>query len=278
MAAEPRYRDIAEDLRRKIECGDVKRGGRLPTEIELMEEYDASRNTVRDAVKLLIARHLVETRPGQGTFVVAKITPFVSTLTGNPDAGGAEEHIGLAEAKASGRTLTNTPPRVEIQEADAVIAKSLQIAVGDEVVIRHQQRFLDNIPWSLQSSFYPMSLTERGAGRLIQPRDIEGGTVKYLADKCRIKQVGYSDRIRVRPPDETETAFFKLPPDGRVSMFEITRIAYEEKGQPFRCMVTVYPSDRNQFVINVGDTPPNDGEEGGSHADGAASSGERGHA
>jgi GntR family transcriptional regulator len=256
MAAEPRYRDIAEDLRRKIACGDVTRGGRIPTEIELMDTYNASRNTVRDAVKLLIARHLVETRPGQGTFVVEEITPFVTTLTGDPDAGGAEEHTGLAEAEASGREQTNSAPRVEIQEADEVVAKALQIEAGDEVIIRHQQRSMDHIPWSLQTSCYPMSLTDRGAERLIQPRDIEVGTVRYLAEKCGIKQVGYSDRIRVRPPDETETKFFKLLPDGRVSMFEITRVAYEGSGRrPFRLMVTVYPSDRNQFVINVGDTP-----------------------
>jgi GntR family transcriptional regulator len=81
---EPMYRQIAEDLRGKIERGKIAQGAQLPTEIELMEQYDASRNTVRDAIKLLTARDLVETRPGQGTFVVEKINPFVTTLTGDP--------------------------------------------------------------------------------------------------------------------------------------------------------------------------------------------------
>jgi DNA-binding GntR family transcriptional regulator len=53
--ANPMYRQIAEDLR----------------------EHDASRNTVRDAVKWLTSLGLVETRPGQGTFVVDDIDPFV---------------------------------------------------------------------------------------------------------------------------------------------------------------------------------------------------------
>ena len=78
MAADPMYRQIAEDLRRKIEAGELPRGAQLPTEIELREQYNASRNTVRDAIKWLITRGLVETRPGQGTFVVEKITPSSS--------------------------------------------------------------------------------------------------------------------------------------------------------------------------------------------------------
>ena len=51
-------------------------GSQLPTELELRELYDnASRNTIRDAIKWLITRGLVETRPGQGTFVVEEDRP-----------------------------------------------------------------------------------------------------------------------------------------------------------------------------------------------------------
>src|ERR1700760_240127 len=74
--ANPMYRQIAEDLRAQIEGGDLEPGQQLRTEIELREHYGASRNTIRDAVKLLTAWGLVETRPGQGTFVVQKIEPY----------------------------------------------------------------------------------------------------------------------------------------------------------------------------------------------------------
>ena len=84
---DPRYRQIAEDLRRQIEAGALAPGAQLRTELELREKYNASRNTVRDAIKLLTTRGLVETRPGQGTFVVQKIVPFITTLTGDPGVG-----------------------------------------------------------------------------------------------------------------------------------------------------------------------------------------------
>jgi len=77
---DPLYRQIAEDLRQQIESGELAPGSQLRTELELREHYDASRNTIRDAVKLLIARGLVATRPGQGTFVVERIEPFIIAL------------------------------------------------------------------------------------------------------------------------------------------------------------------------------------------------------
>ena len=85
--ADPLYKQIADDLRAKIESGELARGAQLATEIELMEQYTASRNTVRDAIKLLVSRSLVDTRPGRGTFVVEKVDPFDTILTVKPEIG-----------------------------------------------------------------------------------------------------------------------------------------------------------------------------------------------
>jgi GntR family transcriptional regulator len=256
---EPMYRQIAEDLRRKIEAGDLPEGDQLtlPTEIELMEEYNASRNTVRDAIKLLSTRGLVETRPGQGTFVVQKINPFVTTLTGDPETGrgGGEGNVYIAEVEAGGRTPVTSLPRVEIQSADTAKADALRINKGDPVVSRHQERFIDGTPFSLQTSFYAMTLVHQGATRLLEARDIEEGTVQYLGEKLGIKQAGYRDSIEVRRPDENETQFFRLPADGRVPVFEIYRVSFDEIGQRFRLTITVYPVDRSRLLVDVGTVP-----------------------
>jgi GntR family transcriptional regulator len=255
--ADPKYKRIADDLRDKIETGRLHPGGQLPTELDLMSEYGSSRNTVRDAIKWLITRSLVETRPGQGTFVVEKISPFVTTLTDDPETGlgGGEGKTYVKEVTARFRQQESSLPRVEIQAADEQLVTELQLEAGSSVVSRHQQRFIDNTPWSLQTSFYPMSLIEKGAVRLLQAGDIEEGTVVYLRDKLDIKQMGYRDLVTVRAPDNTEIGFFKLPDDGRVSVIETRRTAFGEGGSPFRLTVSVYPADRNQFAINVGKVP-----------------------
>jgi GntR family transcriptional regulator len=253
---DPIYRSIAEDLRQQIESGDLEPGQQLRTEIELRDDYNASRNTIRDAIKLLVTRGLVETRPGQGTFVVETIVPFLTTLTGEPDSSSGEGDTYMREVGKL-RTPTATQPEVGIHQADDHATAELRLSPGTPVISRHQRRFIDGIPWSLQTSFYPMSLVEQGAARLIQAGDIQkGGTVAYLRETLGIKQAGYRDTITVRPPDNVEAAFFKLPDDGRISIIETRRTAFDEQGTPVRLTVSVYPADRNQFALNVGDVPP----------------------
>lgn len=251
---EPIYRQIAEDLRRQIEMGELRPGEQLRTEIELRDHYSASRNTIRDAIKLLVTRGLIETRPGQGTFVVETIIPFVTTLTGEPDSSSGEGDTYFKEVGELRRPKA-TSPEVGIHRAGGPETAELQLAEGTPVVSRHQQRFIDDIPWSLQTSFYPMMLVERGASRLIQAGDIPEGTVVYLGRSVGIKQAGYRDTITVRAPDNVEAGFFKLPDDGRISIIETRRTAFDEQGTPVRLTVSVYPADRNQFALNVGDVP-----------------------
>lgn len=262
---DPRYRQIAEDLRQKIECGEFPHGAQLPTEAGLRRQYDASRNTVRDAVKWLIGRGLVETRPGHGTFVTERIEPFVTTIkigdrgldnfvyAGQPaDVGGHDAY----EVAALSRMPTVSVPRVEIHQAAGTVASVLQLAEGSSVVSRFQQRYIDGTPWSLQTTFYPMSLVERGATDLLKTVDMTDGVFRYLESVLGIRQAGWREKIKVRPPDANEAAFFKLSDDGRVAVFETFRTPFDESGRPLRLRITVYPADRNQFVLDVGRVPP----------------------
>jgi GntR family transcriptional regulator len=187
--------------------------------------------------------------------VVGKINPYATVLTGEADASAGGGDIYLHEVVATRRIPMTSDPRVEIQQAPAAVAEELQIAAGSTVVSRHQQRLVDGIPFSLQTSFYPMILIERGAIDLIQAGDITQGAVAYLRDKLGVSQVGYRDKIMVRPPDANETAFFKLPDNGRVAVFEVLRTAFDQACRPFRLTVSVYPADRNEFIVNVGQVP-----------------------
>jgi len=259
------YRQIAEDLREQIESGAIGPGQQLRTELELREHYGASRNTVRDAIKWLTSLGLVETKPGQGTFVVQKIDPFVTTLTADPKRPGGDRvvvagddgygEIDRSPGEGQKRLLTYTEPQVEIQKAVETTASQLQVAIGSQVISRHQRRYIDGTPWSLQTSFYPMGFVLKGADRLIEASDIKGGTVRYLADTLGLRQVGYRNWISVRAPEATEALFFNLPQDGRVGVFEILETAFDQTGTPMRLTVTIFPTDRNQFIVNIGDVP-----------------------
>jgi GntR family transcriptional regulator len=252
---EPMYRRIADDLQRKIETGQLGPGDQLPTEVELGDQYRASRNTIRDAVKWLVGRGLVETRLGQGTFVVEKIDPFVIIVRPETGFGLGEGGAYASEVTERRRTPKESVPRVEVQQAKDLVASELELGNGSTVISRHQQRTMDGTAWSLQTSFYPMRFVEQGATDILVAKNIDEGVINYLARILGVNQAGWRDKITVRALEKYEANFFKLPEDSRVAVFEIHRTSFDESGQPIRLTVTVYPADRNQFVINVGHVP-----------------------
>jgi len=252
------YRQIADDLRQRIESGELAPGDQLPTELELREQYDnASRNTIRDAIRWLTTRRLVYTQPGRGTFVAETIKPFIVPLTPSETAVGGDEGAAFeAAVKSQGRKpAVSLHPKVEVQRADEDVARELHVAEGSMVVSRHQERIVDDRPSSLQTSFYPMEFVPQGANELLLAQDIREGVTKYLETKLGIKHAGYRDLLRVRAPNQGEIDFFKVPDDGTVLMLVINRTAFAEDHKPIRYTVTVYPADRNQFVIDSGKVP-----------------------
>jgi GntR family transcriptional regulator len=290
MAQPPLYQRITEDLRKRIErallesdhaqpaaseTGSqtaaasaapgsqlpavLKPGTRLPTELELSETYKASRNTIREAIRRLISQGLVETRQGQGTFVTRKIDPFVTYLSplARPDTAtsGADpqQTTYLSEVNERPREATHSVPDVRIVVPELEVTNRLRLEPDAQVVCRHQRRFIDEIPWSLQTTFYPMEFIANGATSLLMAQDIKGGTVRYLADTLKVRQIGQRDWITARNPDKNEQEFFGLTHDATV--FVIFRTGFDQDKKPMRVTVTIFPADRNQFIVDSGDVP-----------------------
>ncbi|MCL6477289.1 MAG: GntR family transcriptional regulator [Peptococcaceae bacterium] len=65
----PVYYQLAEDLKQQIESGELKPGDMIPSESQLVNEYGASRVTVRRGLALLLEAGLIETVRGKGNFV-----------------------------------------------------------------------------------------------------------------------------------------------------------------------------------------------------------------
>jgi GntR family transcriptional regulator len=257
MAQLPRYQEIADDLRQQIESGALPRESQLPTEVELQKKFGASRNTIREAVKLLVLQRLLETRGREGTWITKAHVPFVTTLSTDPSTGlggGGEEGatypaLVLEQGRKNARAET---PKVEIMACPPQIATRLQINQGETVVTRFQKRYIDDTIWSLQTSYYPMAWVEKGAVNLLPPKDITDGTVAYLA-QFDLKQDGYRDLISARLPNDEEKALFNLTHNHTV--IEVYRTSFTADGTPIRVTVTAYPSDRNQIVYDIGTVP-----------------------
>ncbi|HLZ59688.1 MAG TPA: FadR/GntR family transcriptional regulator [Ktedonosporobacter sp.] len=64
------YEQVAEQIEKRILSGELRNGDRLPTERELAEQFHVSRTAVREAMKSLAQKGLVDMKPGRGTLVI----------------------------------------------------------------------------------------------------------------------------------------------------------------------------------------------------------------
>src|SRR5437588_12147146 len=64
------FERVAVQIEKRILDGELRSGDRLPTERELAEQFHVSRTAVREAMKILAQKGLVDMRPGRGTIVI----------------------------------------------------------------------------------------------------------------------------------------------------------------------------------------------------------------
>ena len=91
-----KYEIIAQDIQSKILSGFYKPDEKLPQELELCKQYDASRITIREAMEHLVHNGLITKRRGSGTFVKAI-------------SGGALNQEGFARSQQFGGFAKDKP-------------------------------------------------------------------------------------------------------------------------------------------------------------------------
>jgi DNA-binding GntR family transcriptional regulator len=103
MPPQPRYRQLAQTLINDIESGRYPLGELIPTEMELCEQFGASRFTVREAIKQLVEMGLVSRQAGVGTKVLsaAALPGYRQVMQGMTDLQQytADTELDIKDAK-----------------------------------------------------------------------------------------------------------------------------------------------------------------------------------
>ena len=81
---QPAYKRIGEMIRQRINDGVYSLGSQLPTELELVEEFSASRMTVSKGLSELIEAGLIKRIRGKGTFVCSQKFEAIDSKNENP--------------------------------------------------------------------------------------------------------------------------------------------------------------------------------------------------
>ncbi|MET8177236.1 GntR family transcriptional regulator [Streptomyces sp. NPDC005336] len=247
MSEQPKYRQLADALRRDIDNGVYPPGERLPSESELSARFDASRNTVRNGLKLLVSEGLVTSSQGLGYEVRShEVFELNASRFENltfPQNGDSY----VTDVTNAGRRPHQTF-RVEMKPAPDDVARRLKVEAGSTTVLRFCHRYVDDVPWSTQATYYPGWLIEQ-APRLTEPGDIAEGTTRYLAEHG-IEQVGYFDEIATRMPTPDEARLLEVGPGVPVLLW--TRTGHS-KDKRIRCTITTFRGDLNRMNYEIGD-------------------------
>ncbi len=223
---QPKYRQIADELRRAVRAGEYPAGGALPGENEIMQRYQVARMTARQALAQLINEGLAVARKGAGVYV-RSFRPIIRAGIQRLSSETWPTGRPIWSADAEGRDLA--VDQIEVHEADVPdrVSALLNLADATKVLVRSRRYVLDGEPVLLSRSYLPAELV--AGSPITQPDAGPGGTY------ARLKDLGYPptrfrEDLRSRMPEPEETERLQLPPGTPV--VEITRTAYTSEDRP----------------------------------------------
>jgi GntR family trehalose operon transcriptional repressor len=132
-----KFLSIYNDFVKKIENGELKPNTKLPSENELVQDYDTSRETIRKSLNLLSQNGYIQKIRGKGSFVL-EIRKF------NFPIGGLVSFKELS--KKLGKDSSTIVKELELIQPDSVLKNNME-AEDDEIwkVVRVRKIGNENI-------------------------------------------------------------------------------------------------------------------------------------
>ncbi len=157
---QPRYAQVADVLRDRINAGTYEPGDQLPSQRELREEFDISVPTAKAAISQLVSEGLVYAHQGRGVFVreTKELLRFAGGrygLAGTPNA---------REEEASGIELDVRAEHRQVQATPEVAAR-LEIEPGDMCSEAVYSWYLDGEPVMISTQWEPLAMTRENRDR-----------------------------------------------------------------------------------------------------------------
>ena len=221
-----RYREIADDLRRRVEAGEFAQSRLLPSEAELSRAHGASRVTVRRALEELRELGLVEARQGFGWFVAGD--PLVQSLgqLRTIEAQLADAGIG-SERRILDFALVAAPP-----EARAVLG-------ADRVLEVRRLNLADGEPFARVTVWCPEDL-----GAHLSRADVERAPFYELLD---VPLGSATQTIGASVAGEDDAALLEIPVGAPV--LTCRRTTFDEGGAAVLHSEHVFPGHRTEFTV-----------------------------
>jgi GntR family transcriptional regulator len=232
--AQPLYAQVRESLRTQILDGHFDAHERIPSESELTQSFGVSRITVRQALRDLQTAGLIFTVHGKGTFASKpKATQNVEKLQGFEEAMTA---LGYA-------TSAQTIGVREVSPTSAVRA-ALKLGPTELVVEVKRVRYLDALPVSLDTSYFPLEI-----GRRLQGQDLTRDIFSLLENELGTPLGSADLKLEVGLSDSESQELLAMPPGEAV--LRVERLTFDANDRPIDFEYLTYRGDRYQYQFRI---------------------------
>lgn len=206
---QPPYRQIAAQLRRAIEQGNLAVGQQLPSEAQLIEHYGVARMTVRQALQELRGEGLVIAEHGKGVFV--RPMPPVRRLASDRFARrhrAAGKAAFLVEADKVGYAPGVDRIRVTRDTAPAAVAERLRLEPAADVIVRARRYLANGRPVETAVSYIPLPFAD---GTLIEQVDTGPGGIYARLEETGHVLARFTEEVGARMPTPEERRELDIP-------------------------------------------------------------------
>lgn len=227
----PLYHQLQEHIASQIEEGTLLIGEALPTELELSNRYGVSRATVREALRILADRGLIEKRQGVGSFVAErKINELLPGLTSFS-----------SEMQQRGFRIASQVLDKERVVPPSRVLRALELPDGHETVKVTRLRFVDGRPFVIAASYLipAISIDE----------DFRGSMYGLLENRYGYRIATGQASIEAGLADERESFLLNIPL--RDAVLRITWLAITDAGLRIEYSESTYNGNRYRYIVQL---------------------------
>lgn len=128
-----------------IITGKWKAGEKIATERELCEQYNVSRSTVRETLRLLEQKGLISRTQGKGTFVnTQRVEQKLTKL-----------YTLREQFKKMNASHYSTILDFSIINANSLVAQNLKLNIGEKIIKIIRLFYVSDKPYALETSYLP---------------------------------------------------------------------------------------------------------------------------
>ncbi len=235
----PLYHQLKNALLGKIKSGEWVPGFCIPTESELIDSYEVSRTTVREAVIELVREGYLMKKQGKGTFVnQTRLVERLGRLTGFAEEMAQQGYIPSA-------SLLHVKDMGESDKLDSSMDFLVPELSGEIPLVNITRiRLADEEPIAIEYSFWPKDIAN-----ILSQEDLSSIAFYAVLERNGVYLQYADENISAINANQDDAKYLKVQEGS--ALIEMRRFTYDVNQRLIEYTCTRYRGDRYTYHVKL---------------------------